>query len=172
METRVSFEKLTRESPFDVWQERITSLLHTKNLGKWTQDVPVTADDRAQSIKARAFVVLALSEEMVQLVSAVPFCNDVMRVLKTECDGTVHWQAVQIEEEVQKLVQRDTESLKVYCERGRELMRKIDVLRFADKDRRMVCALVRRLCHEIRGSVARKLAERPDQTFQEVVTFL
>ena len=75
MESRVSFEKLTRESPVDVWQQRITSLLHTKDLGKWTQNVPVTTDDRVQSIKARAFVVLALSEEMVQLVSAVSFCK-------------------------------------------------------------------------------------------------
>ena len=106
MESRVSFEELTRESPFDVWQERVTSLLRTKDLGKWTQNVPMTADDRAQSIKARAFVVLALLSEMVQLVSAVPFCNDVMRVLMTECDGTVHLQAVQIEEEVQKLEQK------------------------------------------------------------------
>ena len=32
----------------------------------------------------------------------------------------MHLQAVQIEEEVQKLVQHDTESLMVYCERGRE----------------------------------------------------
>ena len=80
--------KLTRESPFDVWQERITSLLHMKDPGKWTQNFPVTAEDRAQAIKAHAFVVLALSEEMVQLVSPVPLCNDVMRVLKTEGDGT------------------------------------------------------------------------------------
>ena len=88
-----------------------------------------------------------------------------MRVLKMQCDGTVHMQAVQIEEEVQKLVQKDTESLIVYCERGGELMRKMEVLMFADKDRRMVFALVRRLRHEIRGSVASKIAERPDQTF-------
>ena len=111
------------------------------------------------------------SRSCSELVSAVPFCN-VMRVLKTECDGTVHLQAVQIEEEVQMFVQKDTESLMVYCARGEELMRKMDVLRFADKDRRMVFALVRGLRHEIRGSVASKIAERPNQTFQEVVTFL
>ena len=95
-----------------------------------------------------------------------------MRVLKTQCDGTVHLQVVQIEEEVQKLVQKDPMSLMLYCERGGELMRKMEVLRFADKDRRMVSVLVRRLRHEIRGSVASKIAERPNQTFQEAVTFL
>ena len=73
---------------------------------------------------------------------------------------------------MQKLVQHDTESLMVYCERGRESMRKMGVLRFADKDRRMVSALVRGLRHEIRGSVASKIAERPNQVFQEVVKFL
>ena len=75
----------------------------------------------------------------------------------------MHLQAVQIEEEVQKLVQYDTESLMVYCERGRELMRKMDVLRFADKDRRMVSALVRGLRHDLCGSLASKIAERPNR---------
>lgn len=42
------------------------------------------------------------------MVSAVPCCNDVVLVFKTELDGTVHLQAVQTEEEAQKLVQEDT----------------------------------------------------------------
>ena len=29
-------EKLPRESPFNVWQERMTSLLHTRDLENWT----------------------------------------------------------------------------------------------------------------------------------------
>ena len=73
---------------------------------------------------------------------------------------------------MQKLVQHDTASLMVYCERGRELMRNMDVQRFADRDRRMFSALVLGLRHAIRGSVASKIAERPNKTFQEVVTFL
>ena len=46
MDSRVLFEKLTRESPVDEWQQRVTSLLHTKDLGKRAQHVPMTADDR------------------------------------------------------------------------------------------------------------------------------
>ena len=46
---------------------------------------------------------------------------------------------MRIEEEVQKFVQHDTESLMVYCERGRELMRNMDVIRFADKEPGMGC---------------------------------
>ena len=54
---------------------------------------------------------------------------------------------MQIEEEVQKLVQKDAESLMVSWERVMELMRhlKMEVLRFADKDRHMVRALVQGL---------------------------
>ena len=51
-------------------------------------------------------------------------------------------------------------------------MRNMEVLRFADKDRRMVSALLRGLRPETRGSLASKLAERPNHKFQEVVTLL
>ena len=54
MENRVSFEKWTRKSLFAAWQERITIFLHTKNLGKSTQQVHLTVDDREQSIKTVA----------------------------------------------------------------------------------------------------------------------
>ena len=97
--------------------------------------------------------LLHSSEEMSQLVSAAPFCDNEMRVLRTKCDGTVHLQAVDIEE-VQKLVQKDNEWLIAYCKRGRSLMSKMGVLRYMDKDRRMVSALVRGLWQEMRVSVA------------------
>ena len=46
------------------------------------------------------------------------------------------------------------------------------MLTFADKERRMVSALVQGLCCEIRVSEASKTAERQNKMFQEVLSFL
>ena len=170
---RVQFTscRLTRETPFAVWVERVTSILRTKDLGQWLQRVPLTAADRELSEKARSYVVLSISDELVPLIAGVPFCNDVIRVLRTECDGTVQLQAVQIEVDIYQLKQNTSETLMAYCERARELLRKMEILQFADRDRRIVTALIRGLKHEVRMTMAGKFAERPNQTFIEVINF-